>query len=96
MLIGNEPFGECMRRIEDVIRRGGEPHVQPMIKLAALEKLPVVRHDWTLTKLREVSRWANRWVWRTVPFRDYAYRGAARRLAPTAETLPLPWGAGGR
>jgi hypothetical protein len=38
VLIGNEPFDACMGRIREVIEWGGEPHVQPYIKLNALEK----------------------------------------------------------
>jgi len=71
VLIGNEPFEECHRRILQVIEWGCEPHVQPMIALNALAKHPVIRFDWTEQKLRDLARWANRWIWRTVPFSDY-------------------------
>lgn len=71
VLIGNEPFAECMERIQEVIALGGEPHVQPLIKLNALERRPWVRFDWTEQKLKDVARWANAWVWRTVEFKDY-------------------------
>jgi hypothetical protein len=33
VLIGNEPFAECMARIQEVIDHGCEPHVQPYMKL---------------------------------------------------------------
>jgi hypothetical protein len=36
VLIGNEPFEECMQRIQEVIDHGCEPHVQPVMKLTAL------------------------------------------------------------
>lgn len=71
VLIGNEPFAECMVRIDETIRMGCEPHVQPVMKLNALEKRPWVRHDWTETKLRAVARWANRHIWRYAPFSEY-------------------------
>ena len=48
VLIGNEPFEACMQRIREVIEHGCEPHVQPEIKLTALEKRPWVKDslDW--------------------------------------------------
>jgi len=79
VLIGNEPFAECMGRIREVIQWGGEPHVQPYIKLNALDRRPHVRFDWTEQKLRDVARWANGFVWRSVPFSDY---DRARKNAP--------------
>lgn len=71
VLVGNEPYEDCMRRIQEVLDWGGEPHVQPFIKLTALEKVPHARHDWTVPKLRAVARWANRFLWRTVRFEEY-------------------------
>jgi hypothetical protein len=71
VLIGNEPFAECMRRIEETIAEGCEPHVQPLMKLNALEREPWVRFDWTAQKLRDVARWANGWVWKRAPFAEY-------------------------
>ncbi|VTU28847.1 hypothetical protein H6CHR_03074 [Variovorax sp. PBL-H6] len=71
VLIGNEPFEACMERIHEVIAWGGEPHVQPYIKLNALEKRPHVRFDWTERKLKDVARWANGHVWRKAPFSEY-------------------------
>lgn len=71
VLIGNEPFAECMQRIQEVIDAGCEPHVQPYIKLAALEKRPHVRFDWTEQRLRDVARWANGFVWTKCPFAEY-------------------------
>lgn len=82
VLIGNEPFAECMARIEETIAHGCEPHVQWVMKLNALEKKPWVRHDWTDEKLRAVARWANRRIWRKHPFSDYDGRkNNARDLA---------------
>jgi hypothetical protein len=71
VLIGNEPFADCMTRIDEVIAHGCEPHVQPFIKLNALERRPDPRHDWTEQKLRDVARWANGFVWKRAPFAAY-------------------------
>ena len=84
VLIGNEPFKSCMERIQAVIDGGGEPHVQPLIKLNAMERKPWVRFDWchickgkdkncqhSPQTLKDVARWANRWIWRTCSFSDY-------------------------
>jgi hypothetical protein len=80
VLIGNEPFDECMRRIQETIDNGCEPHVQPVMKLNALDREPWVRFDWTERKLRDVARWANGHVWRRAPFAEYdrAMRSADR------------------
>lgn len=82
VLIGNEPFAECMQRIQEVIDHGCEPHVQPVMKLNALEKTPWVRHDWTERKLKDVARWANGWVWKRAPFAEY---DRTRRNTPPTE-----------
>ena len=80
VLIGNEPFQECMLRIQEVIDNGCEPHVQPYMKLNALDHEPHVRFDWTRQKLKDVARWANGWVWKRAPFAEYdRYR---RNTAP--------------
>lgn len=71
-LIGNEPFEDCMTRIEQVIRWGGEPYAQPVMKLNALAKQPWVRFDWTAYELKRVQRWVNyRLAVRGVPYADY-------------------------
>jgi hypothetical protein len=41
------------------------------MKLNALRKEPWVRFDWTRRKLKQVQRWANRRLWKAVPFDDY-------------------------
>ena len=71
VLIGNEPYAECMTRIQETIDHGCEPHVQPLMKLNALDREPWVRFDWTAQKLRDVARWANGWVWKKAPFSEY-------------------------
>jgi hypothetical protein len=70
-MIGHEPFAECMDRIRHVIALGGEPYVQPIMKLNALRKEPWVRHDWTAVQLRRVQRWANGRFWKFAPFEQY-------------------------
>lgn len=90
VLIGNEPFDSCLERIRKVIEWGAEPHVQPVMKLVAQDRKPWVRYDWcTLCRakqphkkcsdrlLRDVARWANRFLWRKRPFSEYrAHKGA--------------------
>jgi hypothetical protein len=71
VMIGREPFAESMERIMRVIEWGGEPYVQPEMKLNTPVKEPWVRHDWTERKLRQVARWANGRFWKTVPFDQY-------------------------
>lgn len=77
VLIGNEPFDECMFRIRYVIAHGGEPHVQPFMKLTALEREPHAQHGWTVQRLKDVARWANGHLWRKTPFDEYD-RSAAK------------------
>lgn len=71
VLIGNEPFADCMARIQEVIDAGCEPHCQPIMKLNTLVKRAWVRYDWTERKLQDVARWANGWVWKRAPFSEY-------------------------
>jgi hypothetical protein len=71
VMIGHEPFDDCMTRIKQVISLGGEPYVQPIMKLNALSKEPWVRHDWTAHRLKQVQRWVNRRIWRSADFADY-------------------------
>lgn len=71
VMIGHEPFAECMERIRQVIDMGGEPYVQPNMKLTAREKKPWVRHDWTPELLGRVQRWANGRYWKYTPFAGY-------------------------
>lgn len=71
VLIGNEPVEACLYRINRVIEWGCEPHVQPVMALNTLEKKPMIRFDWTERKLRNMARWANRWLWRSMKFEEY-------------------------
>lgn len=72
VLIGNEPIAMCYARIRFVIDHGGEPHVQPLMKLNALTKEHWVRFDWTAKALVDMARWANRRIWRYADWLDYA------------------------
>jgi hypothetical protein len=71
VLIGNEPVDSCLYRINRVIEWGCEPHVQPMMALNTLEKKPMIKFDWTERKLKDMARWANRWLWRSMQFSEY-------------------------
>jgi hypothetical protein len=71
-LIGNEPFDDCMKRIQETIDHGCEPYAQPVMKLNALDRKPWVRFDWTEQLLKDVARWVNGWVWKKAPFIDYS------------------------
>lgn len=70
-LIGNEPFAECMDRIQQVIGWGGEPYAQPFMKLNALEKIPHARHGWSVPLLKKVQRWVNGRYWKFTDFDNY-------------------------
>ena len=94
VLIGNEPVDSCMDRIQSVIAWGGEPHVQPIIKLNARQKRPWVRFDWTEKHLKDVARWANRRLWKYVDFAGYrtgTRTGRGGALQPHPE-LPISAG----
>ncbi len=71
VLIGNEPFADCLQRIQEVIDNGCEPHCQPLLKLNTLTREPWVRFDWTEQRLRDVARWANKWIWKQATFAEY-------------------------
>ena len=86
VLIGNEPFDSCMDRIATVLSLGGEPHVQPLIRLNAPRKEPWVQHDWTAERLRDVARWANRRLWKYTDFAGYS-RNARTQAASTSGEL---------
>jgi hypothetical protein len=79
VLFGNEPPQACHDRARQVIAWGGEPFVQPLIALDALEKRPVARQGWTEQALTNASRYYNRWIWRSVPWSKYDRSFRARR-----------------
>jgi len=91
VLIGNEPFESCYRRIMQVIEWGCEPYVQPLIALNSLVRKPIVRHDWTERKLMDLARWANRWIWRSVSFSEYGTppKPMCSGQGQTASLLPM-------
>jgi len=65
VLIGNEPYAECMQRIQEVLDHGCEPHVQPYISLTQTKRtrtgrpIPRANYDWNEVLLIDVARWAN-------------------------------------
>lgn len=87
VLIGNEPVADCLERIREVIAWGGEPHVQPLMKLNALEKAPWVRFDWTAQKLVDVARWSNRRIWRYATLEEYRAGAKSRNTTPANQTV---------
>jgi hypothetical protein len=89
VMIGHEPFADCMARIKLVLKLGGEPYVQPIIKLNARRQEPWVQHDWTPMLLKRVQRWANRRGWRKAP--DFAdYRPSAKTSRDKARDRSAP------
>jgi hypothetical protein len=74
VLAGNEPIEACYERALKVIEWGGEPYCQPVTALNALTKTPMVRHDWTLDKLRDFCRYFNRRLWRSIKLSEYQSR----------------------
>jgi len=79
-LIGNESVAACLERIKEVIAGGCEPYAQPLLSLTALERQPIIRHDWNGQLLRDVARWVNRRGWRYGPFESY--RRSTRPMTP--------------
>ena len=85
VMIGHEPFAQCMDRIRRVLEWGGEPYVQPVMKLNARVKKPWVRHDWTPKLLGNVQRWANGHIWRKTGADGFALYDANVRTNPRRE-----------
>lgn len=79
-LAGNEPFEQVHYRAEKIIEWGGEPHIQPLIPLNALEKKPVVQkqYEWTFQKLSDFARYYNRWLWRK-PGRSFEWYKSSKK-----------------
>jgi len=86
-LIGNEPFDDCMHRIQRVIDMGCEPYAQPLMKLNSLDRRPWVRFDWTEQLLKDVARWVNGWVWKKAPFSEYSRSAKSPFYCETQTTL---------
>lgn len=74
VLIGNEPMEACYERVLRVIEWGGEPYCQPVLPLNYLGGDYRPRHDWSLQRLRDFARYANRYVWRYASLAEYADR----------------------
>jgi hypothetical protein len=83
VLVGNEPIDQCYERARKVIEWGGEPYCQPVTALNSLTKTPMIRHDWTLEKLRDFCRYFNRHLWRSMPLQ--AYRPRVEKARPFAD-----------
>lgn len=78
VLIGNEPLEACHMRAERVIAWGGEPFCQPVLPLDWMkdprqDELPA-EHDWTSQRLKDFSRFYNRWLWRSMKLWEYKPR----------------------
>jgi hypothetical protein len=86
VLIGNEPFEQCMTRFQECVAMGAEPYVQPYIKLTALEKRPWVQFDWTEQRLKDFQRWANGYAYKSMTLDEYdrhAKKQQPERYDPT-------------
>lgn len=79
VLIGNEPFAQCMERVYEVIGNKCEPHIQPFLDLNSLTREPRARFDWTVQGLKDVARWGNAFLWRKYRFEEYDRH---KRIAP--------------
>jgi hypothetical protein len=91
VLLGNEPFDACYERVRKVIEWGGEPFCQPIMALNALEKRPQVRYDWTEQRLKDMARWANKFIWRSVErFEDYRPRKMPHATRPPGSGPAAP------
>lgn len=75
VLIGNEPIEACLERARKVLEWGCEPYCQPVMRLNVLSRDDLwIRHDWTKQKLKDVARYYNRYLWRSVPLQNYRPR----------------------
>ncbi len=75
VLIGNEPIAACYERAQKVIEWGGEPYIQPLLPLNALDRDHLkVAYDWTWTQLKDFQRYYNRHLWRYVKLHEYSNR----------------------
>jgi hypothetical protein len=73
-LIGNEPIAACKMRAKKIIAWGGEPFVQPMLPLNALDKHAYkIAFDWTADKLTDFTRFYNRHLWRSFKLEEYRH-----------------------
>jgi hypothetical protein len=92
VLIGNEPRAACFERIQRVLEWGGEPYCQPMLPLNALSKDDLKEaYGWTRQQLRDVARWTNRFLWRSVPLEEYRPRqGEPPPFAALKRSLVFP------
>jgi hypothetical protein len=76
VLIGNEPPEQCIERVRMVLEWGCEPYCQPLLPLSALSRQAVkVAYGWTAAHLRDLARYTNRFLWRSVRLDEYRPRG---------------------
>lgn len=81
VLIGNEPMRACYERAQKVIEWGGEPYIQPLLPLNALDRDHLkVAYDWTWQQLKDFQRYYNRHLWRYIPLYEYANRKGEKPL----------------
>lgn len=74
-LIGNEPIAACHERAQKIIEWSGEPYCQPVLPLNALSREQFkILHDWTPQQLKDMARYYNRWLWRSMDLRAYQPR----------------------
>jgi hypothetical protein len=75
-LMGNEPIAECLDRAQSIIAWGGEPYCQYVRPLNWLgdPARQHHRHDWTEQVGRDICRYFNRHLWRSLPLYDYKPR----------------------
>lgn len=75
VLIGNEPIASCYERATKVLEWGGEPYCQPVMPLNALSRDDlIVRYDWTWQRLKDFTRYFNRFLWKYAPLAEYSNR----------------------
>lgn len=75
VLIGNEPMSACYERAQKVIEWGGEPYIQPLLPLNALDRDDIkVAYDWSWQQLKDFQRYYNRHLWRYVKIWNYSSR----------------------
>jgi hypothetical protein len=75
VLDSNEPLAACLERAQKVIESGGEPFVQPMRPLNALDYQQLrVAYDWSPQLLRDFTRYFNPKIWRSASMWEYYNR----------------------
>lgn len=73
-LINNEPMEVCYERLIKIIEWGGQPYCQTMLPLNYLGGPIKTHHDWTEQQARDFCRYANRYLWKSIPLVEYNNR----------------------